>query len=126
VSAGWIAGGVRARALAGQHRDRDQARRLAACTSLGDALRELGATRYGRQAPAAATLAAAQQAIAGAVLWDMRVLAGWLPQGGAHLVRVLAGWFEIANTDELLQSLAGQPAAADSPAGAGGPVDHHQ
>jgi hypothetical protein len=31
---------------------------------------------------------------------------------------VLAGWFEIANTDELLQSLAGQPAAADFQLGA--------
>jgi hypothetical protein len=50
-------------------------------------------------------LAAAQRAIGEAVLWDMRVLAGWLPPGGTALMRVLAGWFEIANVSERLAEL---------------------
>jgi hypothetical protein len=55
------------------------------------------------------TLASAQHAVANSVLWDLRVLAGWLPPGGSQLMRPLAGWFEIANVDELLQRLAGRP-----------------
>jgi hypothetical protein len=40
------------------------------------------------------------------------VLAGWLPQGGAQLMRALAGWFEIANVAERLAELSGrQPGA---------------
>lgn len=81
----------------------------------------LAATPYGHSARswhaaralelrADGALAAAQHWIAAGLLWDLRVLAGWLPQGGAQLMRTLAGWFEIANVDERLQELAGRPA----------------
>jgi hypothetical protein len=55
-----------------------------------------------------ARLAAAQHAIAEALLWDLRVLAGWLPPGGAQLMRALAGWFEITNVAERLAELTGR------------------
>ncbi|HVB41719.1 MAG TPA: hypothetical protein VNF47_03295 [Streptosporangiaceae bacterium] len=142
MSAGWVAGSVRARALARRRIGAEGARRLAACGSLADALGMLahtpyriGESRAGRPegAPGAAgapdtagargdagplgagggpqrLLAAAQQAIAAALLWDLRVLAGWLPQGGAQLMRALAGWFEIANVAERLAELSGRPA----------------
>ena len=130
MSAGWVAGSVRARALARRRIGADQARRLAACGSLGEALAMLAATPYrigpdappgtpGPSRPAVAgrgtqqELAATQHAIAEALLWDLRVLAGWLPQGGAQLMRVLAGWFEIANVAERLAELSGrQPGPA--------------
>jgi hypothetical protein len=130
VSAGWVAGSVRARALARRRIGTAEARRLAACGSLGEALTRLAGTPYrigpgvpgpdgerGRpQADAGRcdleALAAAQHAIAEALLWDLRVLAGWLPQGGAQLMRALAGWFEIANVAERLAELSGrQPGA---------------
>jgi hypothetical protein len=130
VSAGWVAGSVRARALARRRIGGAEARRLAACGSLGEALTMLAATPYRigpggpgpdgeRGAPPADAgrddldaLAAVQHAIAEALLWDLRVLAGWLPQGGAQLMRALAGWFEIANVAERLAELSGrQPGA---------------
>ena len=35
-------------------------------------------------------------------LWNLRVLAGWLPRDGVVLLRTLAAWFELANVDEML------------------------
>jgi hypothetical protein len=108
MSVAWVAGGVRARALARRAIGAGQARRLAAAGSLEDALRLLAATAYGREIRPGQTLAQAQHGVAAAILWDLRVLAGWLPQGGVALLRTLAAWFEIANTDELLAGLGGQ------------------
>jgi hypothetical protein len=108
-----VAGSVRARVLAGQRIGADGAKRLAACNSLAQALAVLDETAY-RIAPGLLPpglsdpqqrLAAVQRAIGEAVLWDLRVLAGWLPQEGTPLMRVLAGWFEIANVSELLRAL---------------------
>lgn len=145
MSAGWVAGSVRARAIARRRVGADQARRLAACGSLSEALAMLAASPYrvggslpgdsgapggggdasagtgsaGGSAPPRVlsgtgqdALAAAQHAVAASVLWDMRVLAGWLPQGSASLMRTLAGWFELANVAERLQELAGRPPGA--------------
>ena len=110
MSAGWVAGSVRARALARRRLGAEAARRLAACGSLAEALQLLAVTPYGRWIRAGQSLAAAQHGIAEGILWDLRVLAGWLPPGGVRLMRALAGWFEIANVDELLSALAGRPA----------------
>jgi len=107
MSAGWVAGSVRARALARRRIGADAARQLAASGSLPEALQALAATYYGRDIRPSQTLAEAQHAIAGTILWDLRVLAGWLPRAGVSLLRTLAGWFEIANVDELLQAMAG-------------------
>jgi hypothetical protein len=89
------------------------ARRLAAAPSLDAALSELAAGPYGHDVRTDHTLAQAQRAVAATLLWDLRVLAGWLPHGGADRLRVLAGWFELANVDELQRSAAGQ--SADPP-----------
>ena len=110
MSVAWVAGGVRARALAPRRIGPEAARRVAAAGSLEAALRLLEATAYGREVHPGQSLAQAQHAAAAAILWDLRVLAGWLPQGGAHLLRTLAAWFEIANVDELLHTMrTGQP-----------------
>lgn len=110
MSAAWAAGSVRARAIARRRVGAGKARQLAASGSLDEALRLLAAGPADRGARPGQTLAAVQHTVAGAVLWDLRVLAGWLPPGGGQLMRPLAAWFEIANIDELLQRLAGQPA----------------
>jgi hypothetical protein len=85
-----------------------EARRLAAAPSFDAALAELVATPYGHDVRIDHTLAQAQHAVAATLLWDVRVLAGWLPRDGADRLRVLASWFEIANVDELQRSTAGQ------------------
>jgi hypothetical protein len=91
------------------------ARRIAACSSLADALEMLNETAY-RIPPSRLQqdggdlrweLEAAQRAIADSVLWKLRVLAGWLPRGGTAVMRALAGWFEVANISERLRELDG-------------------
>jgi hypothetical protein len=86
------------------------ARELAASPSLADALRTLAATPYGHDVEAGQSLAGAQRAVADTLLWNLRVIAGWLPRTGGDRLRVLAGWFEIADVEELLRTMAGRPA----------------
>ena len=105
MTAGWVAGTVRAQAMARRVLGADAARQLAACRSLEEAQRMLRSTPFSGAAEPGLSLAAAQHAVAETILWDMRVLAGWLPREGVSLLRLLAGWFEIANVDELLQAL---------------------
>jgi hypothetical protein len=69
----------------------------------------LAATPYGHEVRPGQGLAQAQRAVAATLLWHLRVLAGWLPRRGWEMLRSLAGWFEIAGVDELLQRLAGRP-----------------
>ena len=107
MNAGWVAGAVRARALREHCLGQAGARRLAASGSLDNALRALSGTRYGEHAHPGLDLDAAQHAIAGSVLWDLRVLAGWLPGDGVRMLRTLAGWFELGNTEEMLTARPG-------------------
>ena len=107
MSAGWVAGSVRARAMARRRMGLEATRRLASCDSLSDALRMLADTRYGANIRPEQSLAVAQREIVGTLLWDLRVLAGWLPMEGVRLLRTLGAWFEVANVDELLQVIAG-------------------
>jgi hypothetical protein len=116
MSAGWVAGSVRSQAMARHRIGTAAARRLASTGSLAEALAVLAHSPYRRAARAdrtpgpAGRLAGAQRGVAETLLWNLRVLAGWLPAAGAERLRLLAGWFEIANVDELLRALAGQPA----------------
>lgn len=110
MSAAWVAGSVRAQALGNRRLGTAGVRGLARSASLDDAVRTLASSPYGRHVPVGADLAQAQRGTADAVLWNLRVLAGWLPSAGVYALRILAGWFEIANVDEHLESLAGRPA----------------
>jgi hypothetical protein len=110
MSAGWVAGTVRAGALARRRLGTAGVRSLAACPSLAAAIETLVGSPYGRDVHAGATLAAAQRGIAATTLWDLRVLAGWLPPAGVRALRAFAGWFEISNVEEHLRALSGAPA----------------
>ncbi|MGH3390636.1 MAG: hypothetical protein ACRDOO_17350 [Actinomadura sp.] len=103
MSAGWVAGSVRARALARRRLGPGRTRMLAASPSLGQALMTLTGTPYGRHVDPHQRPAEAQRAVAAVFLWHLRVLAGWLPREGVETARTAAGWFELANVDELLQ-----------------------
>src|SRR6266540_5688954 len=110
MSTAWVAGSVRATALSRRRLGLAGARALAASSSLAEAFPSLVATPYGHDVRTDQTLAEAQHAIGGTLLWHLRVLAGWLPREGADALRLLAGAFEIANVDEHLLELAGAPA----------------
>ncbi len=110
MSAGWVAGSVRAAAMARRRLGPAAVRSMAASPSLAEALGVLDGSPYGSRLHTEATLAGAQHAVAATLLWNLRVLAGWLPATGAEMLRILAGWFEIANVDEHLRTLVGQPA----------------
>lgn len=114
MSAAWVAGSVRAQAMARRRFGAAGARTLAASPSLAEAMDVFARSPYGSRLPSAdRDLAAAGRAATETLLWNLRVLAGWLPAVGAEMLRVLAGWFEIANVDEHLRAMAGQ--SADPP-----------
>jgi hypothetical protein len=48
--------------------------------------------------------------VASTLLWNLRVLAGWLPRDGVAALRALAAWFELADVDERIRVLTGLPA----------------
>ncbi len=105
----WVAASVRARLVAGHGAGRARALEVARCASLEDGIAALASTMYGSAVRPGSDLAGAQRAVAATALWQLRVLAGWLPPGAAGRARVLAAWFEIANVDERLAELAGMP-----------------
>ncbi|MGW5419405.1 hypothetical protein [Streptomyces sp. NPDC003943] len=107
MGAGWVAGVSRAGALTSQRLGAGATRELAASASLAHALRGLDGSPYRAAVAAESSLAAAQRGVTAALLWNLRVLAGWLPHGGARLLRPLASGFEIANVEALLRSFSG-------------------
>ncbi|MGW2209720.1 hypothetical protein [Streptomyces sp. NPDC001781] len=115
MSAGWVAGAVRARALVARYPGTEGAREIARGPTLEDALRCLATTPYARCTRTTAGLSAAQRAVAAGLLWHMRVLAGWLPRGGARLMVPLASGFEIANVLSRLPAREGGRTEAPEP-----------
>jgi hypothetical protein len=109
MSLAWVAGSVRASLLASRRLGPAGARALAQRDSLETALAALAESPYGRDVASATTLEEAQRAVAATLLWNLRVLAGWLPPAGAELLRVMAAWFEIANVQDRLAYLGGAP-----------------
>jgi hypothetical protein len=85
------------------------ARALAASGSAAAAAELLAASPY-RERTHDGDTATLARGLAATALWNLRVLAGWQPTRGVAALRLLAGWFEIANVDEHLQALRGRPA----------------
>ncbi|MDN3027946.1 hypothetical protein [Streptomyces sp. S.PB5] len=102
MSIGWVAGVTRARAMAARRAGPDTARALADASGPADCVRLLAATIYRRGLDGNAG-----RAVSDALVWQLRVLAGWQPRAGATAVRLLASGFEIANTRDRLLTLAG-------------------
>lgn len=108
MSARWVAGGVRARAMTRRRLGREAVRGLAGAPSLDAALAALVSTPYSHDVTRQASLAEAQRAVTSTVLWNCRVLSGWVPREGAAILRVLAGGLEIANVADLQLHWSGQ------------------
>ncbi|MFJ9010022.1 hypothetical protein [Streptomyces canus] len=109
MGAGWVAGVTRARALRTRCLGAEGTGQVAASGELDDALRYLAATPYRHDVNPGVTPAEAQRAVSAALLWHLRVLAGWQPATGADAVRALAAGFEISNTEHHLSELAAVP-----------------
>jgi hypothetical protein len=109
VSAQWVAGNVRARALLNRRLGVGRARALAAMNSLTDAQHALAATAYGRDITVGQPAHDTDHAVCAALLWHLRVLAGWQPAAGARALRALAAGFEAQNIAAHARKLAGAP-----------------
>ncbi|GAA2154611.1 hypothetical protein GCM10009844_40680 [Nocardioides koreensis] len=112
MTAAWVAGSVRARSMTRRRVGRAEVRRLAAEPSLDAALALLTGTSYGHDVRPGMTLARAQRAAYEALVWNVRVLGGWVPRAGADLLRVLLAPFEIADVTEHLRRLRGEDVPA--------------
>jgi hypothetical protein len=110
VSAQWVAGNVRARALLNRRLGVGRARALAAMNSLTDAQHALAATAYGRDITVGQPAPDTDHAVCAALLWHLRVLAGWQPAQGAQAIRALAAGFEASNIAAHARRLAGAQA----------------
>lgn len=103
MSAGWVAACVRAVAMSRRRIGSDGAAAIASCRSLDEALRLLTGSPYDAlQSEQGRNLAAAEHGVASRYLWNLRVLAGWVPPAGVAMLRLAAGWFEIANVENTL------------------------
>ena len=91
---------------------------MAASGSLELAIDRLVRSPYGHDVRVGQSLAEAQRSVSATALWHVRILAGWLPRGGAEVVRALAGTWEIANLSLALASMRGAPPVAPYELGA--------
>jgi len=85
-------------------------RALAAMGSLTDAQHALADTAYGRDISVGQPALDTDHAVSAALLWHLRVLAGWQPAQGAQAIRALAAGFEASNVVAHARRLAGAPA----------------
>ncbi|ADD43121.1 hypothetical protein Snas_3457 [Stackebrandtia nassauensis DSM 44728] len=106
MRAGWVAGGIRARALLNRRLGVAGARELASSASARAAISTLAQGPYGHSVYSGQSLADAEHGVVEALLWQLRVLAGWQPRQGAEIVRVLAAGLEMANVVELARELS--------------------
>jgi hypothetical protein len=107
MSAGWVAGDVRAKALLDRRLGAGRTREIAAMESLTEAQHALVGSAYARGVVVGQPLGDTEHAVAAALLWHLRVLAGWQPHEGAQAMRSLAGAFEAANVIAHARMLAG-------------------
>lgn len=116
----WVAASVRARSMAQRRAGAGTCRTIAATPGLEAALTQLADTVYGRELKSAQTLSQAHRATRRTVLWQLRVLAGWLPAGGTRLIRAAAAVFEADNILALDLRLRGEETSAPSAFDLGG------
>lgn len=111
MSADWVAATVRARALARRRAGSGASAVIARTTTLRDGLDLLAGTAYAPRLADATDMVAVERATDETVLWQLRVLAGWLPATASRLCRTVAAVFEAENIVALAAHLGdGRPA----------------
>jgi hypothetical protein len=101
MRADWVAATVRARALTNRRLGAGGSRLVAARRDLPDALAALSGSVYASRLLGISDLAAAERATRDTVLWQLRVLAGWVPATESRLCRAAAGGYERDNIVDL-------------------------
>ena len=105
MTAGWVAASTRARSLLHRTIGAEAARALTTAGSWTDARAQLVTSMYGTSLPAEADRRTARAASSRATVWQLRVLAGWLPPAASSLARTFAAPLEIAEIDRHLRRL---------------------
>ena len=109
MTAAWVAASVRARSMAQRRAGAGVIGRLTVQRSIADALPLLTDTAYAERLGGCIDLAVAERGTRDTVLWQLRVLAGWMPARGTRLARAVAGTFERDNIVALAGQLDGGP-----------------
>ena len=120
MTGAWVSADVRAIAMSHRTVGRAGAANIAACSNLAAALTQLQSSPYARDIRPSHDLADAQRAVASTFLWNVRVLAGWVPAEGVGILRVAMAWFEILNLETRLRP--GNPAVGRPVSTVGRPV----
>lgn len=107
MKADWVAASVRARAMAQRRAGAGTSRAMASQPTLESAISLLRESSYAPRLGGASRLVVAERAVQATVLWQLRVLAGWLPASGTALARAAAGIYEIENISALAHRFAG-------------------
>jgi hypothetical protein len=103
VTGAWVGADVRAVAMSRRTVGRADAASIAACPDLATALEQLQSSPYARDVRPSHNLANAQRAVASTFLWNVRVIAGWVPASGVSMLRIATAWFEILNVEARLR-----------------------
>ena len=111
MTGAWVSADVRAVAMSHRTAGRAGAASIAACSDLATALTQLQSSPYARDLQPSHDLADAQRAIASTLLWNVRVLAGWVPANGVGMLRIAMAWFEILNLETRLRGTDRRPAS---------------
>ncbi len=109
MTVGWVAATMRGRALLRRTTGVAGARAIAAAPTWAEARALLAGTVAGRGLPPDADRRRARSAASAATVWQLRVLAGWVPPASTGLVRLAAGPVEIADVEAHLSALEGGP-----------------
>ncbi len=111
MSAGWVAGSVRARAMTRRRLGPEGARRLAS-VGAQDAVVRLSDSTYGHDVEAGQDLGTAERAVLATLVWNARVLGGWVPLDGVRMLRALAQVAEAVNIADHVDRIAGRETPA--------------
>lgn len=110
MTVGWVAASTRARAFVRRLPGVVGARDVARCDTWDEARTLLRSSVYGRDLAADADRLAARHRAQATTMWQLRVLAGWLPAGDAVLARLAAAPMEMADIEGHLARLQGRTA----------------
>ena len=118
MQADWVAATVRGRSMAQRRLGAGACRDLATRRDLPAAVEALSDSVYAAELASARTLQDAQLATRRTVLWQLRVLAGWLPASGTPVLRSAAARFEADNIVSLSAGLQSGSSLSDGSAAA--------
>jgi hypothetical protein len=105
MTAGWVAASNRGRALLRRTVGADGARVIATASDWPGGRSVLSSTAYGTELPPDADRRTARSVATAATIWQLRVLAGWLPPSSSGLARTFAAPIEIGNIERHLTLL---------------------